>query len=190
MAGRSGTDFDFGFNVAEAPLPDPTEAEPERWDAFPGSRRRETLDSVSVLDCPHFGHTVDAWQTDAFEKLLLLRLNQMREDIMNLAGERSTNKERSSFEKRDWLDPQKDLKAKGSTKWKIDDVREAKKNKTKILAFMDLSNGSKKRVMSLRKGFTLDALIDNLGANTDKWKGKSIDLERGGAEGQYINVAQ
>lgn len=110
-------------------------------------------------------------------------------DLSSYRGKESSNG-RGKFENRDWLDSQKDLPKKGPSKWKIDGVREAKKNKTGILAFIDVTSGSKKRVMSLRKGFTLDAFMDELGTNTDKWKGKSISLERGGDEGQYVNVAQ
>lgn len=108
---------------------------------------------------------------------------------MDLAKFRNGDGKRPKFENRDWL-ASTDLPKNGSSKWRVDGVREAKKNKTGIIAYIDLTSGSKKRVMSLRKGFTLDAFMDELGTNTDKWKGKSISLERGGDEGQYVNVAQ
>lgn len=93
------------------------------------------------------------------------------------------------MEQRDWIAPE-DLPKKGSSKWKVDGVRDAKKNKTKILLFVDLSKGKIKRVMSLRKGFTLDNFAEELGTKTEKWVGKFVDLERGGDEGQYVNVSQ
>ena len=108
---------------------------------------------------------------------------------MDLSKQVSGKKERTKFENRDWIAPE-DLPKKGSSKWKIDGARDAKKNKTGILIFVDLTRGKVKRVMSLRKGFTLDAFVDVCGSNSDKWKGKSIDLEVGGNEGQYVNVSQ
>jgi hypothetical protein len=115
---------------------------------------------------------------------------QWERQNMDLSKERSSKKGREKFENRDWIDSQKDLPKKGGANWRIDSAREAKKNKTGILLFIDITSGSKKRVMSLRKGFTLDAFCDELGPNTDKWIGKSIKLERGGNEGQYVNVSQ
>lgn len=99
-----------------------------------------------------------------------------------------SGKKREAFEKRDWI-ASEDLPAKGSSKWKVDGARDAKKNKTGILIYVDLSRGKLKRVMSLRKNFTLDQFCDALGTNSDKWAGKTIDLERGGSEGQYVNVS-
>jgi hypothetical protein len=106
---------------------------------------------------------------------------------MDLSKEVS-GKKRNDFEKRDWIAPE-DLPAKGASKWKIDSTRDAKKNKTGILLYVDLTRGKIKRVMSLRKNFTLDMFVEELGSNSDKWAGKTIELERGGAEGQYVNVA-
>jgi hypothetical protein len=100
-----------------------------------------------------------------------------------------SGKKREKFENRDWIAPE-DLPKKGSTKWRIDSVRDAKKNTTGILVYIDITRGKVKRVMSLRKNFTLDNFVEALGPNTDKWPGKTIDLERGGTEGQYVNVSQ
>ena len=110
-----------------------------------------------------------------------------RRNVMDLSKQVS-GKKREAFEKRDWIAPE-DLPAKGSSKWKVDGARDAKKNKTGILVYVDLTRGKLKRVMSLRKNFTLDQFVDALGPNTEKWSGKTIDLERGGSEGQYVNVA-
>jgi len=112
---------------------------------------------------------------------------QNKENNMDLSKQVS-GKKREAFEKRDWIAPE-DLPAKGSSKWKIDGARDAKKNKTGILVYVDLTRGKLKRVMSLRKNFTLDQFVDALGANSEKWAGKTIDLERGGSEGQYVNVS-
>jgi hypothetical protein len=103
----------------------------------------------------------------------------------------ASGKKQPKFENRDWIDSQVDLPAKGSKAWKIDSVRAAKDTKKSkgVVCYVDLTAGKTKRVMSLRKGFTLDAFIEELGSETDKWIGKSIRLERGGSEGQYVNVA-
>lgn len=108
---------------------------------------------------------------------------------MDLGQHRSSNGKTGKFENREWLSSE-DLPVKGSKKFKIDNVREAKRNKTGVLAYVDLSAGKTKRVWSLRKGFTLDIIMDQLGTKTEKWKGKTISLYRGGSEGQYVNAVQ
>jgi hypothetical protein len=115
-------------------------------------------------------------------------LFQQETDSMDLSKQVS-GKKPQKFDKRDWLAPE-DLPAKGSARWKVDGARDAKKNKTGILVYVDLSRGKLKRVISLRKNFTLDAFVDALGAHSEKWAGKMIDLERGGSDGQYVNVSQ
>lgn len=114
--------------------------------------------------------------------------DEPKEDTNMDLSKQVSGKKRDTFEKRDWIAPE-DLPEKGSSKWKVDGCRDAKKNKTGILVYVDLTRGKLKRVMSLRKNFTLDQFVDALGANTDKWAGKTIELERGGSEGQYVNVS-
>jgi hypothetical protein len=213
------TEFNFGHNVRDNADPWGRNTEPDDKDYTerkPLSSRREERFSSKVLASDSVSENGSYWQdgelkgwffarldvfeSDAFQKMILLRLNSIKEEIRQIAGKetmdlssyrgKESGNTRGKFENRDWLDSQKDLPKKGASKWKIDGVREAKKNKTGIIAFIDVTCGNKKRVMSLRKGFTLDAFMDELGTNTDKWKGKSIQLERGGDEGQYINVAQ
>jgi hypothetical protein len=146
-------------------------------------------DCFGLLVCPHCG---DAVMCSNVHPNHVIRpddvTNKGEENNMDLAKHVS-GKEPKAFEKRDWLTVE-DLPAKGSSKWKVDSARDAKKNKTGILIYVDLSKGKLKRVMSLRKNFTLDAFVAELGTNSDKWVGKTIELERGGNEGQYINVSQ
>lgn len=109
---------------------------------------------------------------------------------MDLKNQRSGSGDKATkFENREFITAD-DLPKKGSSKWKIETVRDAKPNKFKTLLYMDIINGRTKRVMSLKKGFTLDMFMDELGTNSDKWVGKSISLERGGSEGQYVNVSR
>jgi hypothetical protein len=146
-------------------------------------------DCFGLLVCPHCG---DAVMCSNVPPNHVIQSGDVysEEEIkqMDLSGHVS-GKEKQVFEKRDWLTAE-DLPKKGSKKFKVDGARDAKKNKTGILIYVDLSAGKLKRVMSLRKNFTLDAFVAELGTNSDKWAGKSIDLERGGSEGQYINVSQ
>ena len=202
-----GTDFEFGHNVRD-------NADPWGRSTGPDGTRRKASRSGDALtqspdtdtgpvseDCWKDTNCQCAscqWQNINVAKILEMANNitetvrkaNRTESNMDLGNYRSSKNGRPKFENRDWLDSQKDLPKKGSSKWKIDAVREAKKGTKGIVAFVDLSNGSKKRVMSLRKGFTLDAFLDELGTKTEKWIGKSISLERGGSEGQYVNVAQ
>ena len=83
-----------------------------------------------------------------------------------------------------------DLPKKGNLTVTIEEVREAPKAMQYSDLLCDLSNGTKKWTWGLRAGFTLDALIDKFGKNSDKWKGKKLTLTKGGDRGQYINVAQ
>jgi hypothetical protein len=155
-------------------------------------KKNPEKDCFGLLVCPHCGDAVMCCNVLPNHTIRPEDVsNQGELEQMDLKGHVNQNSagKKGSFEKRDWLDT-KDLPKKGSSKWKIDGTRDAKKNKTGILIFVDLTNGTKKRVMSLRKGFTLDAFCDELGTNSDKWTGKTISLERGGSEGQYINVSQ
>lgn len=89
-----------------------------------------------------------------------------------------------------WLDGQCIPDGKGTT-LKIDAVREPrKKGATVVFLDVTVAKDKKKYTWSIRKGFTLDALIDTLGAETDEWVGKSLPVVRGGDEGQYVNVSQ
>ena len=108
---------------------------------------------------------------------------------MDLGKQRSksSGKGGKKFEQRDWVDVT-DLPRKPS-QWKVDDFRAAKKG-SKLIGFLDITLGSKKRTMGLRKGFNLDNIMDQLGTNTDKWKGKKLELERGGSDDQYVNVSR
>jgi hypothetical protein len=184
------TDFDFGFN-------DPSNADPWGRNTGPHSSQRSGSTDEPSHARADSGPVSDLAEITCAQVKKMVhnitetvrKANRQPMDLSTYRGKESSNG-RGKFENRDWLDSQKDLPKKGPSKWKIDGVREAKKNKTGILAFVDVTSGAKKRVMSLRKGFTLDAFMDELGTNTDKWKGKSIQLERGGDEGQYVNVAQ
>jgi hypothetical protein len=161
------TDFNFGFNVLEGRETIPT---------------YECCGNVVCSACnKHHGYC---------NELTGIQSDRQAEGNLDFKPQRSSTDKRPKFENRDWIDPQKDLPKKGSAKWKVDAVRESKNKAKGILAFMDISNGPKKRVMSLRKGFTLDAIMDVLGTNSDRWIGKTLNLERGGSEGQYTNVAQ
>lgn len=104
---------------------------------------------------------------------------------MDLSKHKS-GKQRGSFENRPWLNGS-DLPKKGGV-LKIDAIREPKK-KGATVCYVDVTLGKKKFTWSLRKGFTLDAMIESLGANTDHWIGKSVKVVPGGDEGQYVNVA-
>lgn len=87
-----------------------------------------------------------------------------------------------------WLDGQC-IPEKGAT-LKIDAAREPrKKGSTVVFLDVTVSKDKKKYTWSIRKGFTLDALLDLLGTDTDTWVGKSIPVVRGGDEGQYVNVS-
>jgi hypothetical protein len=153
------------------------------------SRLTDRKDCFGLLVCPHCGDAVMC--SNVPPNHVIHSGDAMTEEEskqMDLSKEVS-GKEPRQFEKRDWLTAE-DLPSKGSKKWKVDGTRDAKKNKTGILIYVDLSAGKLKRVMSLRKNFTLDMFVAELGTNSDKWTGKSIDLERGGSEGQYVNVSQ
>lgn len=82
---------------------------------------------------------------------------------------------------------------KDSDKLKVDECREprATKKKSNVVVFIDVTVASskKKHTWAIRKGFTLDSLIDLLGSETDDWKGKTVPVVRGGDEGQYVNVS-
>jgi hypothetical protein len=174
-------DFDFGFNVT------PSNDVPTYAPATP------CMGQTICKTCGKF----HGYCTEVNEQLIGIKSDPLYttpgvpyeqwEKEMDLSKQVS-GKKKDSFEKRDWIAPE-DLPAKGSSKWKVDGARDAKKNKTGILVFVDLTRGKLKRVMSLRKGFTLDNFVDELGPKTESWKGKSIDLERGGSDGQYVNVA-
>jgi hypothetical protein len=163
-------DFDFGYNIV------PTDAVPEY---------QPCMGAVVCMACnKHHGYCSEL-TTAATDRGS--GQNDQGANDMDLSKQVS-GKKRNDFEKRDWIAPE-DLPTKGSSKWKVDGTRDAKKNKTGILVYIDLTRGKIKRVMSLRKNFTLDMFVEALGANTDKWAGKTIDLERGGNEGQYVNVS-
>lgn len=89
-----------------------------------------------------------------------------------------------------WLDAE-DISDKD--KLKIDDVREPRvtKKKNPVVVYLDVTvlSSKKKYTWSIRKGFTLDALIELLDGETDNWKGKTVTVVRGGNDGQYVNVA-
>lgn len=108
-------------------------------------------------------------------------------DNMDLKNFRGTDS-RKKFERLEFIQPE-DLPRKGAAKWKIIAERPTARKIKGILGFIDLQNGKKKRAMALRKGFTLDALMDELGTKTEKWVGKTISLMRGGNDGQYVNLA-
>ncbi len=160
-------DFNYGYNIQQTDSP-----------------TYACLGAVVCMECgKHHGYCID-FTTGATE-----RDGERNEGEHNMdLSKQVSGKKRNDFEKRDWIAPE-DLPAKGSSKWKIDNARDAKKNKTGILLYVDLTRGKIKRVMSLRKNFTLDMFVEELGANSDKWPGKTIDLERGGSDGQYVNVA-
>jgi hypothetical protein len=163
-------DFDFGYNVA------PKNAIPEY---------QLCMGAVVCMACnKHHGYCSElaTAATDRDDA------NDHGDNDMDLSKQVS-GKKRAAFEQREWIAPE-DLPKKGSAKWKVDSARDAKKNTTGILVFVDLSRGKLKRVMALRKNFTLDNFVEALGPHTDKWTGKTIDLERGGGEGQYVNVSQ
>lgn len=165
-------DFNFGFN------------DPSNLDPYGFKQQQIEPEDSELLE-------ITCGQVLKMIRQLTETVRKAHRQTMDLSSYKGKEKPGTGkFENRDWLDPQKDLPKKGSSKWRVDSVREAKKNKTGIILFIDVTNGTKKRVMSLRKGFTLDAFIEALGPNTDKWLKKSIELERGGNEGQYINVAQ
>lgn len=105
---------------------------------------------------------------------------------MDLAKYKSAKGKKDSFERLPWLDGHC-IPAKGG-KLRVDGTREPRR-KSNVVVYLDVTVGKKRFTWSIRKGFTLDALIDELGANTDKWKGKSVDVTRGGDDGQYVNVA-
>ena len=189
-------DFDFGYNLPhankaaeDAPSYQPPESPPERCMGRVVCERcgkfhgycvevREQLTGVKVDPGVYLnpGTSYEDWTQGANEPM------DLSKDV--------SGKERKKFENREWIDSQTDLPKKGAATWKVDAFREAKKKTKGIVGFVDLSLGKVKRVMSLRKGFTLDAFVDELGANTDKWPGKTISLERGGSEGQYVNVSE
>ena len=197
----NGTEFDFGYNevrregarTVTAKRTGPV-VQPRYGQSSHSSTETNPGPVSESGDYWFFGVCSDALQVDAFDKTVWLHQNLMREELRRTAMDLTSYKSSKNgsggtkFENRDWIEST-DLPKKGSSKWKIDSFRPAKKG-SKAIGYVDLTCGSKKRVMSLRKGFTLDAFIESVGANTDKWKGKTIDLERGGAEGQYVNVAQ
>lgn len=111
---------------------------------------------------------------------------------MDLGKYRSKEKGRSQGDSRDFL-KSSDLPKNGNLTVKIDDVREparGSKAATYNDILIDVSFGKQKRTWGLREGFTLDAMIDKLGKNSDRWKGKKLSLTRGGDKGQYINLAR
>jgi hypothetical protein len=181
-------DFDYGFNVAPPAATDPPTYAPvgcmgqtkcTTCNKFHGycSEVAAQLTGATDRDGSIYtnpGKPCHSWWDEENKKMDLTK--------------QVSGKKKDTFEKRDWITPE-DLPAKGSSKWKIDGARDAKKNKTAILVFVDLTRGKMKRVLALRKGFTLDNFVDACGPITEKWKGKSIDLERGGSDGQYVNVA-
>jgi hypothetical protein len=195
-------DFEFGYNLPGiAPREVPTYALPKsptpNVERIPENVTGGCLGRVSCERCKKF----HGYCSEVNEQLTGIIPNDDTGNIVNKAGipysqwektmdlsKQVSGKKRDSFEKRDWIAPE-DLPVKGSSKWKIDGTRDAKANKTGILIYVDLTRGKLKRVMSLRKNFTLDQFCDALGTNSDKWAGKTIDLERGGSEGQYVNVS-
>jgi hypothetical protein len=152
--------------------------------------RKDRKECFGLLICPHCGDAVMCANVPSNHVIKPedVKTELEYKDDMDLSSHVS-GKEPKQFEKRDWLTVE-DLPKKGSKKWKVDGTRDAKKNKAGILIYVDLSAGKLKRVMSLRKNFTLDAFCAELGTNSDKWLGKFIELERGGSEGQYVNVSQ
>lgn len=179
MAQWEEFEFNFGFNAHE---------------------ETPTYECMGAIKCQvcgkHHGYCSEMSGTkldDALREIEdlkdFIRAHTLENNPMNLATYRGKESSKTKFEKRDWLDSE-DLPKKGSKTFTINAFREAKKKTKGIIGFIDISAGSLKRVMSLRKGFTLDAFLDELGTNTDKWPGKKIKLERGGSEGQYINVSQ
>lgn len=104
-------------------------------------------------------------------------------DVSNLKGS-------GGSERLPWLDAE-DIQDKD--KLKIDDVREPRQTKKKnpVVVYLDVTVASskKKYTWSIRKGFTLDALIEALGGETDDWKNKNVNVVRGGNDGQYVNVS-
>jgi hypothetical protein len=160
----SQLDFDYGWNT-----------EPMQQDD----------NCIGMLVCPHCGKAVICQDVPS-NRIIQTEGNENMDLSKHASG-----KAKQKFEQRDWIDSQEHLPAKGSRKFKVDGFRASKDQKKAkgAVGYVDLSSGKIKVVMSLRPGFTLDAFIEELGGETDKWIGKQIALERGGSEGQYVNVA-
>lgn len=161
------TDFEFGYN-------DPSNRD-YRTDDPPTYQQA----CMGMMVCPHCGKAV------------------LCSDTANLApiGEQQTmdlsqHKGKGGSSRLPWLDGQCIPDGKGTT-LKVDAVREPRKKGTTVV-FLDVTvaKDKKRYTWSIRKGFTLDALLELLGSETDDWTDKSIPVVRGGDEGQYVNVSQ
>lgn len=104
---------------------------------------------------------------------------------MDLAKYKSKKSDSSNNDRLPWFDGHA-LPKKGGTVV-IDAVREPRKAGN-VLFYMDITLGKKKYTWSMRKGFTLDALIDQLGTKTEKWTKKKVAVVPGGDDGQFVNV--
>ena len=187
-----GTDFNFGWNDKANNLAPWGAGTVEGQTTGPGGTIRRNLGVEGADPGPVSDELLEITCAEVKKMLhnITVTVRKANRQPMDLSSYKSSNGSGGTkFENRDWIEVDH-LPKKGSAKWKIDSFRPATKKGSKAIGFVDLSSGSKKRVMSLRKGFTLDAFIEELGTNTDKWKGKTINLERGGSEGQYVNVSQ
>lgn len=106
---------------------------------------------------------------------------------MDLGKYKSGKKAGDKYARLPWLDG--DCIPEKGASITIDAIREPRKKGSKVVVFLDVTVGKKKFTWSIRKGFTLDALMEELGTNTDKWTKKKIRVVRGGDDGQYVNVA-
>lgn len=165
------TDFNHGWN----------EVDEESWRKQLENHERKTGDHptyaqacMGMMVCPHCGKAV-----------MCSDLPTGGTHVMDLSGVKGTGSSNLP-----WLNPE-DISDKD--KLKIDDAREPRttRKKSQTVLFLDVTVQStkKKHTWALRKGFTLDALIESLGTESDDWKGKSVSVVRGGNDGQYVNVA-
>ena len=106
---------------------------------------------------------------------------------MDLTKHKSPKKPGQGFKRLPFLKAA-DIAAKGS-KAKVLDFREAPTAMQYSDFLADVQIGKKEFTIGLRsESVLLDMLIDTLGAKTEKWIGKTVDLVRGGPKGQYVNV--
>lgn len=164
------TDFDFGYN-------DPSNASYKTSD--PPTYQNTCM---GMMVCPHCGRTVICGDT-VTEHEFQTTGEQTNMDVSGLKGKGGSSR-------LPWLDGQCIPDGKGTT-LKIDAAREPRKKGTTVV-YLDVTvaKDKKKYTWSIRKGFTLDALCEVLGTETDDWVGKSIPVVRGGDEGQYVNISQ
>lgn len=182
-------DFEFGFNESgycvwcgKKHEGGPENCKPNYKTDDPPSYAQACM---GLLVCPHCGKAVMCG--DVVSKTIQTEDNKTM-DVGQYKGAGGSSR-------LDWLDGQHIPEKGGSLR--IDAAREPRK-KGNVIIYLDVTvvspkdkeKDKRKYTWSIRKGFTLDALMESLGTDTDKWEGKTLAVVRGGDAGQYVNVSE